>query len=131
MRSGRPRPTYIDMPPEGQVEREDVELLESAPGERAVCDDALIEEVANDILNAGSAVIFAGGGVARSGAFDELIEFDGVDRDTGSQFGGWQGCYPILTSEQHRFVGRCGGYDQGHDRQCRCNRCHWNTFHAA
>ena len=62
------------MPPEGQVEREDVELLESAPGERAVCDDALIEEVANDILNAGSAVIFAGGGVARSGAFDELIE---------------------------------------------------------
>ena len=74
MRSGRPRPTYIDMPPEGMVEREEVELLESAPGERMVCDDSLIDEATNDILNAKSAIIFAGGGIARSDAFDELIE---------------------------------------------------------
>ena len=32
MRSGRPRPTFIDMPPEGMVEREEVDLLESVPG---------------------------------------------------------------------------------------------------
>ena len=74
MRSGRPRPTYIDMPPEGMVEREEVELLESAPGERMVCDGSLIDEATNDILNAESAIIFAGGGIARSDAFDELIE---------------------------------------------------------
>ena len=72
MRSGRPRPTFIDMPPEGMVEREEVDLLESAPGERETSDDSLIEEAAQDILNAKSAVIFAGGGIARSDAFDEL-----------------------------------------------------------
>ena len=43
MRSGRPRPTFIDMPPEGMVEREEVELLESHPGDRAVAEDSLIE----------------------------------------------------------------------------------------
>ena len=74
MRSGRPRPTFIDMPPEGMVEREEVDLLESAPGERETSEDSLIEEAAQDILNAKSAVIFAGGGVARSDAFDELRE---------------------------------------------------------
>ena len=75
MRSGRPRPTFIDMPPEGMVEREEVDLLESAPGERNTSDDSMIEEAAQDILNAKSAVIFAGGGVARSDAFDELKKF--------------------------------------------------------
>ena len=75
MRSGRTRPAYIDMPPEGMVEREEVELLESVPGERAVCDESLIEEAAADILAANTAIIFAGGGIARSDAFDELREF--------------------------------------------------------
>ena len=74
MRSGRPRPTFIDMPPEGMVEREEVDLLESAPGERATGDDSQIEEAAQNLLNAKSAIIFAGGGVARSDAFDELAD---------------------------------------------------------
>ena len=75
MRTGRPRPTYIEMPPEGMVEREEVELLESTPGDRFTPDDSLIEEAANGINDANSAVIFAGGGVARSDAFDELRQF--------------------------------------------------------
>ncbi len=74
MRSGRTRPAYIDMPPEGMVEREEVELFESVPAERSVCDASLIEEAAADILSAKTAIIFAGGGIARSGAFDELRE---------------------------------------------------------
>ena len=74
MRSGRPRPTFIDMPPEGMVEREEVELLESQPGDRFTADDSLIEQAARDILNAKTAVIFAGGGIARSDAFDELAQ---------------------------------------------------------
>ena len=74
MRSGRTRPAFIDIPPEGMVEREEVELLESAPGERVSADSSLIEEAARDILNAKSALIFVGGGIARSGAFDELAE---------------------------------------------------------
>ena len=72
MRSGRPRPTFIDMPPEGMVEREEVDLLESAPGDRGAADDDQIEEAARAILVAKSAVIFAGGGIARADAFDEL-----------------------------------------------------------
>ncbi len=74
MRSGRPRPTFIDMPPEGMVEREEVDLLESAPGARATGDDSQIEEAAQNLLDAKSAIIFAGGGVARSDAFDELAD---------------------------------------------------------
>ncbi len=74
MRSGRTRPVFIDMPPEGMVEREEVELLESAPGDRVGASEELVDEATDDILNAKSAVIFAGGGIARSGAFDELVE---------------------------------------------------------
>ena len=63
MRSGRPRPTFIDMPPEGMVEREEVDLLERAPGERETSGDSLIEEAAQDILNAKSAVILPAAGL--------------------------------------------------------------------
>ncbi len=74
MRSGRVRPTFIEMPPEGMVEREDVELLESVPGDRNTPDDAQVEQAARAMLDADSALIFAGGGVARSEAFEELRE---------------------------------------------------------
>ena len=74
MRSGRPRPTYIEMPPEGMVEREIVELLESQPGSAVPANDADIESALDALSSARRAVMFVGGGVARSDAFDELIE---------------------------------------------------------
>ena len=94
MRSGRPRPTFIDMPPEGMVEREDVDLLESVPGDRETSDDSLIEEVAKDILAAKTAVIFAGGGIARSNAFDELRELAEMTGLPVVNSGGGKGVIP-------------------------------------
>ncbi len=94
MRSGRPRPTFIDMPPEGMVEREDVDLLESEPGDRETSDDALIEEAAKDILAAKTAVIFAGGGIARSNAFDELRELAEMTGLPVINSGGGKGVIP-------------------------------------
>ena len=94
MRSGRPRPTFIDMPPEGMVEREEVDLLESVPGERETVDGSQIEEVAQDILDAKTAIIFAGGGIARSNAFDELREFAEMTGLPVINSGGGKGVIP-------------------------------------
>ena len=94
MRSGRPRPTFIDMPPEGMVEREEVDLLESVPGERETVDGSQIEDAAQDILNAKTAIIFAGGGIARSNAFDELREFAEVTGLPVVNSGGGKGVIP-------------------------------------
>ena len=74
MRSGRPRPTFIEMPPEGMVERESVELLESQPGSVGPADQADIDAALDALSSARRALMFVGGGIARSDAFDELIE---------------------------------------------------------
>ena len=74
MRSGRPRPTFIEMPPEGMVERESVELLESQPGSVGPADQADIDAALDALTSARRALMFVGGGIARSDAFDELIE---------------------------------------------------------
>ena len=74
MRSGRPRPTFIEMPPEGMVERETVELLESQPGSVGPADQADIDAALDALTSARRALMFVGGGIARSDAFDELIE---------------------------------------------------------
>ena len=74
MRSGRPRPTFIEMPPEGMVEREIVELLESQPGAAAAADLAEIDAALEALSTARRALMFVGGGIARSDAFDEVAE---------------------------------------------------------
>lgn len=74
MRSGRPRPTFIEMPPEGMVESEEVDLLESQPGVAGMVDQADIDAAVAALSSARRALMFVGGGIARSGAFDELAE---------------------------------------------------------
>ena len=74
MRSGRPRPTFIEMPPEGMVERETVELLESQPGAVEPADQADINAALEALTSSRRALMFVGGGVARSDAFEELTE---------------------------------------------------------
>lgn len=74
MRSGRPRPTFIEMPPEGMVEREIVELLESQPGAAEAADQAEIDAALEALSTARRALMFVGGGIARSDAFDEVAE---------------------------------------------------------
>lgn len=75
LRTGRPRPVEFELPPEAMVERENVELEESAPQDRSAPPTDTLAEAAKLIAEAKSPVIYAGGGVARSNAEAELVSF--------------------------------------------------------
>ncbi len=74
MRTGRPRPVLLDIPPEVGVEREEVALLDPAPVPRIVPSPDDLREAARVIAQARLPIIFAGGGVAQSGAEDALVK---------------------------------------------------------
>lgn len=75
MWSGRVRPVEVEVPPDILFSREEVTLL---PGvkrpERSAGDPDRIEEAARLLGSATNPMIFAGGGVIRSGATAELLE---------------------------------------------------------
>ena len=73
MRSGRPRPVLIEVPPEAGVEREEVELWDPAPVSPVVPSPQQLREAARVISGARLPVIYAGGGVARSDAEAALV----------------------------------------------------------
>ena len=68
MRTGRPRPVLIEMPPDVGVEREDATLRNSAPVSRIVPSPEQLREAARVISESSLPLIYAGGGVARSDA---------------------------------------------------------------
>lgn len=75
LKNGRPRPVEIEMPPETMVESEDVQLLESSVFQRTQPAESSISEAVRMILEAKNPVIYAGTGVIRSEAEDELKAF--------------------------------------------------------
>ena len=75
MRTGRPRPVLIEIPPEVAVEREEVELLEPAPVAPIVPSPLLLRRAAEIIVESRLPVIYAGGGVARAKAESALLRF--------------------------------------------------------
>ena len=74
MRTGRPRPVLIEMPPEAGVEREEVALREPARISRIVPSPDDLREAAQVIARSRIPLIYAGGGVARSDAEEALVE---------------------------------------------------------
>ena len=74
MRTGRPRPALIEMPPEAGVEREEVALREPARISRIVPSPVDLREAAQVIARSRIPLIYAGGGVARSDAEEALVE---------------------------------------------------------
>jgi acetolactate synthase-1/2/3 large subunit len=74
MRTGRPRPVLIEMPPEAGVEREEVALRNPARISRIVPSREDLQEAAGVIAHAQMPLIFAGGGVARSDAEETLVK---------------------------------------------------------
>ncbi|MBI2159919.1 MAG: thiamine pyrophosphate-binding protein [Candidatus Rokubacteria bacterium] len=72
LRTGRPRPVEIEMPPETMEEEGEVGLLEPSAATRAAAPKADIDRAAAMLLEAKSPVVFAGGGVHPSGAHDVL-----------------------------------------------------------
>ena len=73
MRTGRPRPVLIEMPPEAGVEREEVQLRDPARISRIVPSPDDLREAAQVIAQSSTPLIFAGGGVARSDAEQALV----------------------------------------------------------
>ena len=74
MRTGRPRPVLIEIPPETGVEREEVRLRSPARIPRIVPGPEDLREAARVITASRTPLIFAGGGIARSNAENSLIE---------------------------------------------------------
>ena len=75
MRTGRPRPVLIEVPPDAGVEREEVRLRNPARIPRIVPSREDLQEAAQIISKSLRPLIYAGGGVARSDAEDALIKF--------------------------------------------------------
>ncbi len=73
MRTGRPRPVLIEVPPEAGVEVEEVQLRNPAPISRIVPSPEQLQHAARIMANSRLPVIFAGGGVARSDAEGALV----------------------------------------------------------
>ena len=73
MRSGRPRPVLIGIPPEAGVEHEDVELWDPASVSPIVPSPDQLREAARIIVESRLPLIYAGGGVARSDAEEALV----------------------------------------------------------
>ena len=94
MRTGRPRPVLIDMPPDAGVERDDVQLRNPAPLSRIVPSPDQLREVAQVIAAASLPVIYAGGGVARSGGEAALIELAEATSIPVIVSGGGKGAIP-------------------------------------
>jgi acetolactate synthase-1/2/3 large subunit len=72
LRTGRPRPVEIEMPPETMEDEGEVELKDPPRPVRATAPAADVDRAAEMLLAASAPVIYAGGGVHLSGAHDAL-----------------------------------------------------------
>lgn len=72
IRSGRPRPAGLEVPPDVLLRREDVELLGAVPGETNPGDPDLLRQAATLLRGAERPVIYSGGGTLAAAAWDEL-----------------------------------------------------------
>ncbi|MDE0268701.1 MAG: thiamine pyrophosphate-binding protein [Acidimicrobiaceae bacterium] len=94
MRTGRPRPTMIEIPPEVAVEREEVQLRDTAPISRIVPDHKQLDKAVRAITKSDFPLIFAGGGVARSNAEAALVELAEATNIPVMTSGGGKGVIP-------------------------------------
>ena len=74
LRSGRPRPVEIEMPPETMEDEGLVELLPPVETTRQVAAERDLDRAAELLLASRAPVIYAGGGVHLSGAHDALAQ---------------------------------------------------------
>jgi len=72
LKTGRPRPVEIELPPETMEEDGEVELLAPSAASREAAERKAIERAARMLLEAARPVIYAGGGVHGAGAHESL-----------------------------------------------------------
>jgi len=73
LKSGRPRPVHIEIPPDVLEEEGEVTLLPPAEGDRAAAPEPMIARAVDMLLAAQRPVIYAGGGAVLSGAQEALV----------------------------------------------------------
>jgi len=73
LKSGRPRPVHIEIPPDVLEEEGEVTLLPPAEGDRAAAPDPAIAKAVEMLLAAQRPLIYAGGGAVLSGAHEALV----------------------------------------------------------
>ncbi len=104
MRTGRPRPTYIECPPDALVERDEVELRDPVPVSPVVPSREQLQGAAAAISQSRLPLIVAGGGVALSGAEQALLELVEATNIPVVTSGGGKGAIP----DSHRLCyGSC------------------------
>ncbi len=74
LRTGRPRPVELEIPPDVLQARGEVELLDAPAPERAAGDPDLLARAAEALARAERPLIFVGSGIFASEAWDELRE---------------------------------------------------------
>ncbi len=74
LRTGRPRPVSLEIPPDILALRGEVELLDSTTPERQSGDPALLRRAAELLAGAERPLIFVGSGIFTAEAWDELRE---------------------------------------------------------
>ncbi|MBI3456202.1 MAG: thiamine pyrophosphate-binding protein [Candidatus Rokubacteria bacterium] len=72
LRTGRPRPVAIEIPPDTLEQEDEVELVPPSQAVRPAADPADVDRAAGILLAAGRPVMYAGGGVHASGAHEAL-----------------------------------------------------------
>jgi acetolactate synthase-1/2/3 large subunit len=72
LKTGRPRPVHIEIPPDVLEEEADVALLPPAEGDRAAAPEPAIARAVELLLAAQRPVIYAGGGAVLSSAHEAL-----------------------------------------------------------
>ena len=70
--SGRPSPVHFELPPEAMVEKDDITLLEPKIISKKTPEIEQINKAVKILINAKKPVIYAGGGIARSNAEEQL-----------------------------------------------------------
>jgi len=73
LKSGRPRPVHIEIPPDVLEEEGEVTLLPPAEGDRAAAPEPMIARAVEMLLAAQRPVIYAGGGAVLSGAQEAVV----------------------------------------------------------
>jgi acetolactate synthase I/II/III large subunit len=72
LRSGRPRPVALEIPPDVLQRIDDVQLVEPAPSQQPELDPDQLKRAAELLRSAERPVIYSGGGTLAAGAWDEL-----------------------------------------------------------
>ena len=72
LKTGRPRPVHLEIPPDTLEDEGEAELLPPVTVARTAAPDADIERAARLLLEASRPIIYAGGGVHASGAHEAL-----------------------------------------------------------